>query len=132
MPIRTVVLFVLGDAFGGFRMAVQPGVLGLNNLGAFQALESMIHDVQNHLSFHPPSAWPKIAASVARPQLDGREIIIDLTGDAGDDRDGDVVMRACLPFQVWPLGGWVVYEGWHRTKDGSWTEFAEKKLAEVW
>jgi hypothetical protein len=132
VPIRTVVLFNLGDAFGGFRMAVRPGLFGLNDPDAFLALESTIHDVQQSLSFHPPSRWPAIAASVARPQINGREASVDLIGDAADDRDGDVVMRAYLPFHLWPLGGWVVYEAWRRTSDGSWASFGEEKLAEMW
>lgn len=113
-------------------MAGRPGLLGLNDPDAFLALESTIRDIQRRLSSQPPSRWPQIASVVAPPQIDGREVRIDLTGDAGDDRDGDVVMRACLPFLRWPLGGWVVYEAWRRTSDGSWSVFAEEKLAEIW
>lgn len=113
-------------------MAMRPGMLGLNDPDAFQALESTLRELQERLSFQRPSKWPEIAAGMLRPQINGREVRVDLIGDAGDDRDGDVVMRACLPFRGWPLGGWVVYEAWRRTSDGSWSSFTEEQLAEMW
>ena len=44
----------------------------------------------------------------------------------------DVVMRAHYPFRIWPLGGWAVFEGWHRDADGKWVPFTEDELAILW
>ena len=136
MSQRAVVLFNLGPPFGGFRTAVHPGVFGLNNPAAFAALDEAIQEAFSLLSAHPPDSWPDLHASGALamtpPRFEGREGVIDVAGDAIDDAAGEIVMRAFLPFSKWRLGGWAVYEAWHRDPDGTWDPFSDHELASVW
>jgi len=136
MPHRAVVLFNLGPPFGGFRAAVRPGFIGLDNVAAFEALERAIGNAYTLMSAHPPDAWGQLSAAdsfrAAVPRLEDREGVVDVTGDATNEAAGDVVLRAFLPFPLWPFGGWAVYEGWHRGVDGVWTPFTQEELAELW
>jgi hypothetical protein len=87
------------------------------------------------LSAHDPADWDALAPAgfdAALPRLEDRQGYIDGLGDGCTDGVGEIVLRACLPFQGWPLGGWVVYEGRHRARDGSWTPFTAEELAKVW
>lgn len=135
MPLRAVVLLNIGPAFGGFRLAARPGVIGLDDPAAFAALESAIEAAYTLLSAHPPSRWPALAGpgfASATPRLGEREGAIDCTVTATDDTAGEVWLRAWLPFAPWPLGGWAVYEGRHRAADGTWTPFSPEELAALW
>ena len=142
MSLRVVVLFNLGPPFGGFRAAARvpgsrlPGLLGLDNAAAFEALEQAIQQAFVFLQAHPPDSWRKLASAdsfrASVPRLDDREGAIDVTGDATNDAAGEVMLRAFLSFPKWPLGGWAVYEAWHRDLDGVWTPFDEDELAGIW
>jgi hypothetical protein len=132
MPIRSVVLFNVGPPFGGFRLAVHPGVFGLNDTSAFDALEDALVACHAALRSRPPSTWHDLPEAMFEPDIRGRRASIDVTGDVTDTAGGDLVARARLPFQTWPFGGWVVHEGWHRAADGSWSPFTDGELARVW
>jgi hypothetical protein len=135
MPIRVVVLFNFGPLFGGFRFATRPGMFGLDDPLAFAVLERSVESAFTLLSAHDPADWAEVTPTgfdVAIPRLEGREGYIDGLGDGCISGVGEIILRACLPFQGWPLGGWVVYEGRHRAPDGTWTSFTAEELAEVW
>jgi hypothetical protein len=133
MPVRVVVYLSFGAS--GFRMAGRPGTLGMDYPRAFEVLEHSIEIAFTLLRAHPPSEWIALSQSAldfAVPRLGEREGYIDCMGDAVIEGAGDVVLRACFPFRVWPLGGWVVYEGRHLGADGSWTPFTEEEQAALW
>lgn len=135
MPIRSVVLLNLGAPFGGFRVAGRPGLFGLDDPRAFAVLERAIESAFTLLSAHQPAEWPEIAPTgfaAAVPRLEDCEGFIDCCGSALTEGHGEVILRACLPFRAWPLGGWVVFEGRHRALDGSWRPFTPDELAELW
>ena len=135
-PVRIVVFFNIGPPFAGFRAAGRPGMLGLDNAAAFEALEHAIQKAFVLLRAHPPSAWQELAAGdsfrATIPRFENREGVIDVTGDATHDEAGDVVLRAFIPFSLWPLGGWAVYEAWHLGTDGVWTPLSHEELATLW
>ena len=132
MPVRSVLLFNLGPPFGGLRLAVRPGLFGLNEPSAFEALEHAIAAVQDVLRSHPPNTWHDLPNTVFEPHIQDRTASIDVTGDVTDTTVATVVLRARLPFRGWPFGGWVVHEGWQCAADGSWTPFTDEALADVW
>ncbi len=136
MPLRTVVLFNVGPPFGGFRLAVAPGVFGLNSPAAFEALERALGRAVHELRAHPPDTWVRLCeqglGAESVPRLGDREGVVDLTGNAANDTAGDVALRAFLPFAAWPLGGWAVYDAWHRSADGVWTPFGHDELTRLW
>lgn len=135
MPVRGVVLFNLDAPFGGFRAAGPPGLFGLDDPKAFAVLERAIESAFTLFSAHQPADWPVIAPTgfaAAVPCLEDREGFIDYCGSAVTEGHGEVILRACLPFRAWPLGGWVVFEGRHRALDGSWRPFTPEELAELW
>jgi hypothetical protein len=134
-PIRAVVLFNLGPAFGGFRVAVPPGTYGLDHPEAFEALEDAIDKAYALLAVLPPERWrglSKDAYDMALPRLDDRVGVIHGSGTATSDAAGAVVLRASFPFRFWPLGGWVVYDGRHRSLNGTWSRFTHEELDECW
>ena len=45
MSIRVIVLVSIGKPFGGFRLAIKAGLLGINNKKAFEKLENIIDHV---------------------------------------------------------------------------------------
>lgn len=136
MPQRTLVLFNIGPPFGGFRLAVNPHLFGASGSTAFPALERVIQNLQSVLAAHPPDTWSRLVESegmIGDPAelFGGRPGRVDFTCDPASTT-GDVVVRAFLRFRLWPLGGWAVYDAWHREADGRWVGFAEEELAEVW
>jgi hypothetical protein len=135
MPLRAVVLFGVGPAFGGFRIALRAGSLGLDHPLAFQELERAVMRAQSLLMPHPPEAWPGMGEAAFRaavPRLGGHEGTLDVMGSATSHVDGEVLLRASLPLRGWPFGRWVVYEGWHRTGTGTWSLFTADELQDVW
>jgi hypothetical protein len=133
---RAVVIFNIGPPFGGFRMAVRPGMFRLDHPAVFTVLEEAVQTAFSTLSRHSPDTWPQLHAAgeltAIPPRFDGREGMIDVTGNPADTSGGELVLRAFLPFSGWPLGGWAVYAAWHRQPDGTWSPFSEKELASVW
>lgn len=136
MPIRAIVLFNIGSPFGGLRLALAPGFLGIDHPEAFEALEGAIDDTYKVLGATRPDAWPELASSgygPVPPRLGKREGFVDVAVGADDGGPGDEVLaRACLPFRLWPLGGWVAYDGRRRSAHGTWTPFSDEELAELW
>lgn len=136
MPQRALVLLNVGPPFGGFRLAVNPGIFGATGSAAFPALERIVYNLQSVLAAHRPDTWSRLVESDAMlgdpaELFGGRPGRVDFTCDP-DSNTGDVVVRAFLPFRVWPLGGWAVYDAWHREADGTWVPFAEEELAILW
>lgn len=134
MPLRSVILFNLGPPFGGFRLAVNPRLLGMEDHAAFPALEEAIATAFTLLAAHQPSSWPSVAQeafAAATPCLGGREGVIDCTSNASDQETGEVVLRAFLSFPGWPLGGWAVFDAQHRTAEGIWIPFTSDEL-QIW
>lgn len=136
MPQRVVLIFNIGPPFGNFRIAMRPGVFGVDHPAAFDALEEAIEEAFSILSFHSPDAWPELHAAgdvtLPPPRFDGREGVLNIAGNPSDASGGWVVMRAMLPFSGWPPGGWAVYEAWHYEPDGTWNAFSEEELETVW
>lgn len=133
MPIRGIVLFHIGGPFTGFQIRPpRPGMLGPDDSDVYRALELAIADMHKVLVSQPPTAWSRLAEAAAVPRISGRKVKLDLASTAANDLDGDVIARAWLPFRAWPFGGWVVFEGWHRTREGSWTEFTAEELEKIW
>ena len=136
MPLRTVVLFTIGEPLGGFRMAFAPGIFGLNNVQAFTALERTLQALKSVLSVHPPDTWQRISEGDALELAEvmdfgEREGFIDFTTDVTKSKC-EVVLRAFLPFRIWPFGGWAVYAGWHRNGEEAWVPFSQDELATLW
>jgi hypothetical protein len=131
-----VVLFGLGPAFGGFRIAGRPGfIFGLNHPVAFNALEQALDAAQGILRSLAPKDWAALTeAELERvlPWCDGRKGEIELGGQSFEDRSGEVVARTFLPFRYWPFGGWAVYEGWRRSADGTWAQFSDEESMQLW
>ena len=136
MAIRVLILFDPRSPFGGFRIAMGPGLVGASDCAAFRALERAVHNLRSVLAAYPPDTWPRLARSEAAigdaaDFFEGRPGFIDLNCDFSCPT-GDLVVRALLPFRRWPFGGWAVYDAWHREADGSWVPFGEDELNELW
>ena len=58
MPLHPVVLFNIGPAIGGLRIAVRPRFFGLGHAEAFQELERMPERLAQLLAPYPPKTWP--------------------------------------------------------------------------
>jgi len=135
-PLRRVVLFNLGPPFGGLRMAVHAGALGLADAETFTVLEAV---VQASFARVEQVAWTEwstlgehVASDAALKALSPHAGFVDFSRH--DDADGTrhLVARAFLPFRAWPLGGWVFYDGRHFALAGGAFPFTEAELNEVW
>jgi hypothetical protein len=136
MSHRSIVLLSLGPPLGGFRIAVDPGLIGLNDAAPFGSLERAVSNLQSVLAAHPPDTWQRLARSDAvigdaGDLLAARRGALDLACDP-TSTTGDVVIRASLAFRIWPFGGWAVHQAWHREADGRWVPFTDEELAELW
>jgi hypothetical protein len=97
----------------------------------FLNLEMLINDSYKTIASQPPTEWERLAHAAEPPQINGKRVRINL--DYGSDDLGEFLfIRARLPFPVWPLGGWVVVEGWKRPQDGRWTPLPVEELEKTW
>ena len=134
--LRTVVLFNLGPSFGGVRMAVRPGTLGLDDAEAFAAIEAVLSATFARIEQNPNDEWSRLrerlTSDASLPSFGARSGSIEFTG--GEDLDGTrhLIARCFLPFRAWPLGGWAVYDGRLFAVGGKVTPFTQEELGEVW
>ena len=102
----------------------------------FSVLERIVQKACSAISAYPAETWQRLTESDALAEaieedLDERHGVVDFTTNV-DDPASDVVMRVFFPFRIWPLGGWAVYEGWHRNAGAKWVRFTQDELAKLW
>ena len=133
MSIRGTVWLQIGDPFDGPRFGPPLHLKwAAKDSDIFQELELVIADAYKTIAPQPPAAWDRLAETAQPPKVNGRRVKLDLRAYLGDDLDGVVLMRGSLPFPAWPLGGWVVVEGWNRTREGAWTPLSTEELEKTW
>jgi hypothetical protein len=134
--IRGIVLFQVGDPFGRCLTLrpPRPGLYCQEDAEQFGELERVIRDIRDRLAGCAPSEWADMAKSAPVPRVHGRKVRVRMlcasTGPASSI--SLVVIRALLPFQLWPVGGQVVFAGWNRSDENVWTSLSEDQLAEHW
>ena len=122
----------IGDPFDGPRFGPPLHLKGAEkDPGIFQDLVSVIEDVFKIIGTQPATAWERSAEKAPPPKINGRQVKLNLRLFS-NELEEFLVMRACLPFPAWPLGGWVVYEGWKRTGEGAWTPLPAEELEKFW
>jgi hypothetical protein len=104
MSHRSIVLLSLGPPLGGFRIAVDPGLIGLNDAAPFGSLERAVSNLQSVLAAHPPDTWPRLVLSDAAIRdaadlLAGRSGALDLACDP-TSTTGDAVIGASVAFRI--------------------------------
>jgi len=133
VAIRGTVWLQIGDPFDGIRVGPPLHLKWAAKASdIFEDLEAVIEDVYKTIAPQPPTAWTRLAETAQPPSIDDRRVKLDLRTNVANDREGFVLIRARLPFRVWPLGGWVVVEGWNRTREGAWTALAAEDLEKAW
>ncbi len=133
MSVRGTVWLQLGDAFDGPRIGPPLHMQwAAKDSGIFPELESIIEDVYKNIAPQPPDAWERLASTAQPPSINGRRVMLNITSSVATDLDGIILMKARLPFRLWPLGGWVVIEGWNRKQGGVWTPLAREELEKIW
>ena len=133
MPLRTVELFRLGH----FRMAVLPGVYGLDWPEGFAALERYVADQVKEIAALDYGCYLNPTGDTMPhldgPKFEGQAGFLDLVVDPVSDRESvRVYVKASLVFRRWPLGGWVVWDGFRAWPDGSRAELTKEDLAFEW
>jgi hypothetical protein len=132
MSIKGQVWLQFGDPFGGPRFgpplhsewAEKPSSI-------FQKLELRITEVYKTIAHQPPTEWERLAHAAKPPEINGRRVRVNLNYGT-DDLGEFLFIRARLSFPLWPLGGWVVVEGWKRPQDGAWTPLPVEELEKTW
>jgi hypothetical protein len=132
MSIRGTVWLQIGDPFDGPRFGPPLHLeWAAKDTDTFQDLELLIADVYKTIATQPTTAWEQLAETAQPPKINGRRVKFHLRLFA-NDLEEYVLMRACLPFPAWPLGGWVLIEGWKRTREGAWTPLSTDELEKAW
>lgn len=139
-PVRTIrgiVLFHIGDPFLGRSLTLRPPRPGLccqEDAEEFDELERVIREIRDRLAGSAPSEWASMAKAASVPQVRGRRVRVRMLYAAvGSDSSTDlVVIRALLPFRLWPVGGQVVFAGWNRSDENVWTPLSEDQLEQHW
>jgi hypothetical protein len=132
MSIKGQVWLQFGDPFGSPRFgpplhsewAEKPSSI-------FQKLELRIIEVYKTIAHQPPTEWERLAHAAKPPEINGRRVRVNLNYGT-DDLGEFLFIRARLSFPLWPLGGWVVVEGWKRPQDGAWTPLPVEELEKTW
>jgi len=118
-------------------MAVRPGALGLDWPEAFGALEHHVARVVAALRAMP-FEWflnptPQDFPHQDDPSYQGREGWMNLVVLPAADQDAvRVLIRASLPFRGWPLGCWVVWEGFLASRTSAPRDLSVQELGDVW
>ena len=135
-PLRRIVLFNLGPAFGGLRIALNPRVLGLANAETFAVLEAVVHATFARVERVPWDEWSSLgehlASDTSLQALSPRAGFVDFHRHDASDGTRHLIARVFLPFHGWPLGGWAVYDGRHFARMTGPIPFTELELDEVW
>jgi hypothetical protein len=136
VPIRTVIALNLGPPFGGFRIALRAGALGLNWPEAFAALEAAASTELQLLAALTPERRARMREEPlpARPppQYGDRLGVIDGMMAPTEDRATLLLLRAIFPFRFWPLGGWAVYVGARIGADNQVETLSTEQLEKYW
>ena len=133
MPVRVVELFRLGS----FRMAIRPGLLGLNWQEGFELLERHLAGLGRQLAAMPYDRFVK-PRSEDFPERPGprhgdREGWVNLVVDPSTpDHSIRVFLRGSLPFTWWPVGCWVVWDGFRVSRDSAPKPLSAEELSEAW
>jgi hypothetical protein len=136
MPVRSVVLFNIGPAFGGFRSALRPGALGLDHPEAFTVIEAALTKIFEQLAHTPFEQWRALARAPESehlvPRLGNRKGVIDFLVAQDNDGTRHLIARGMISFPYWPVGGWIVHDGRHFNPQGDVTPYTPEELAPVW
>ncbi len=133
MSIRGTVWLQIVDPFDGPRIGPPLHMKwAAKNVNIFHDLELVIAGVYKTIASQPPTAWQRLSETSQPPEINGRHIKLNVRTFENPDLDLVVLMRACLPFPAWPLGGWVVIEGWNRTNAGVWIPLTAEELGKIW
>jgi len=134
--IRGIVLFHIGDPFGrGLTVRPpRPGLYCQVDAEQFGELERVIREIRVRLAGCAPSEWANMAKGASVPRVRGQKVRVRLlcASDGPDSSINLVVLRALLPFRLWPVGGQVVFAGWNRSDDNVWTPLSEDQLEQYW
>ena len=135
--LRGILLLHGGPAIGGWRVGMRAGAFGIDNEEAYRALESAMTRAVEILGPLPLGSWKSAQAELrsrATPRHEGRSGSVDLqflsketSGEAGT-----LVLRAILPFRLWPWGGWAAYCAWHRSERGELRPVEREELNNLW
>lgn len=118
-------------------MAIPAGLLGINWPEGFALLEQEVSRVAVEVGAmpyerlaNPSHEYFRELASSRFGQREGAfDIWIEPT--AGGDAVR-VLLKAGFSFRWWPLGHWVVWEGFQASGDGARTSLSIDELGEVW
>jgi hypothetical protein len=118
-------------------MALRPGVLGMDWPEGFAVLEHEVARLAAELAAMPyarlVNAGPQDFPERSGPRFGQRAGTFYLIVDPSTDDDSvRVLLRAVFYFRWWPLGRWVVWEGFHATREGARTALSSEELQEVW
>jgi hypothetical protein len=133
VPLRVVELFRVNS----FRMAVRPGLIGLDWPEGFVALEQYLAGIATELAAMPYERFvtPRQEDFPERPgpRYDGLEGWVDLVLKPSVPDDAvRVFLRASMPFRSWRLGCWVVWDGFRASPNGARTPLTTGELGEAW
>ena len=135
-PIRILVLFNLGPPFGGLRLAVHPAVFGVRDAEPYRNLEALVRAIFTRLEPMAAEPWSRVgevlAADLELRALSARAGVVDFGRREDPDGTRHVVARGFVPFRLWPLGGWAVYDGRHFGSSGDVSPYTEEELGVIW
>src|SRR5512145_2680613 len=118
-------------------MAIRPGLLGLNWQAGFELLEHHLAGLGREIAAMPYDRFvsPRREDFPERPgpRHDEREGWVDQVVDSSTPEDAiRVYLRGSLPFSWWPVGCWVVRDGFRVSRDGAPKPLSAEELGEVW
>jgi hypothetical protein len=114
MSIKGQIWLQFGDPFAGPRFGPPLHLAWAEKESdIFLNLELLIAEVYKIIASQPPTEWERLAHAAKLPEINGKRVRVNLNYGS-DDLAELLFIRARLPFPLWPLGGWVVVEGWER------------------
>jgi hypothetical protein len=132
MSIKGQVWLQFGDPFSSPRFGPPLRMAWAEKASdIFLNLELIIAEVYKTIASQPPTEWERLAHAAKPPEINGRRVRVNLNYGT-DDLGEFLFIRARLPFPLWPLGGWVVVEGWKRPQGGAWTPLPVEELEKTW
>jgi hypothetical protein len=132
MSIKGQIWLQFGDPFAGPRFGPPLHLAWAEKESdIFLNLELLIAEVYKTIASQPPTEWERLAHAAKLPEINGKRVRVNLNYGS-DDLAELLFIRARLPFPLWPLGGWVVVEGWERPQGGAWTPLSVEELEKAW
>jgi len=136
VPIRAIIPLSLGSPFGGFRIALRAGALGLDWPDGFAALEQAANTQLQLLAALTPDRRARLREDPLPPrpppQCGDRFGVIDVMLAQIEDGTTLLLLRGGFPFRLWPLGGWVVYVGARIGADNRVEILSTEQLERYW